>query len=274
MIQDIAPHKYDNSFIEKSPKNDDYVLIFNENKVILKYDKIIPKYKDIKDLVKEDNQWIYLFSIDNKSIFTNIKDEVFKLEDFQEEYIQIFRELKPSWMRFAGVTAYHLYNWYRDNRFCGRCASEMNHSKVERALVCKSCGNTVYPKISPGIIVGIINGNKILLTKYTGREYTNYALVAGFTEIGETLEDTVKREVMEEVGLKVKNIRYYKNQPWAFSSSLLVGFFADLDGEDLVKLDQNELSKAEWFDRVDIPQETSNISLTHDMMQAFRNNEV
>ena len=77
------------------------------------------------------------------------------------------------------------------------------------------------------------------MSKYAGREYKKYALLAGFTEIGETLEETVSREVMEEVGLKVKNITYYKNQPWAFSDTLLMGFFCELDGSDQVKLDEN-----------------------------------
>ena len=87
----------------------------------------------------------------------------------------------------------------------------------ERMVHCECCGNMVYPKICPGIIVAVTNGDKLLLTKYApapGRN-ANYALVAGFTEIGETLEETVQREVMEEVGLKVKNIRYYKSQPWS-----------------------------------------------------------
>ena len=78
---------------------------------------------------------------------------------------------------------------------------------------CSACGNTVYPKIAPAVIVGVINGDKILLTKYNGRAYKKYALIAGFTEIGETAEETVAREVMEEAGIKVKDITYYKSQP-------------------------------------------------------------
>ena len=95
-------------------------------------------------------------------------------------------------------------------------------------------------------------------------------LRAGFTEIGETLEETVSREVMEEVGLKVKNITYYKNQPWAFSDTLLMGFFCELDGSNQVKLDENELALAEWFERNQIPVEPDDISLTNEMMMVFR----
>ncbi len=141
-------------------------------------------------------------------------------------------------------------------------------------MVCPSCGNTVYPKIAPAVIVAVTDGDKLLLTKYAGREYTRYALVAGYTEFGETLEETVRREVMEEVGLKVKNIRYYKNQPWAFSDSMLVGFFAELDGSPQIRLDETELSTAVWMKREDIPGDYTNVSLTHEMILLFKHGQL
>ncbi|MCL2610926.1 MAG: NUDIX domain-containing protein, partial [Defluviitaleaceae bacterium] len=126
---------------------------------------------------------------------------------------------------------------------------------------------------SPVIIVGIIDGERILLTKYASG-YDRYALVAGFVEIGETLEDAVRREIKEEVGLNVCNIRYYKSQPWAFSQSLLMGFFADVYGDDNVTIDKRELSEATWFHREDIPKGYTTISLTWTMIEAFRNKNI
>ena len=128
-----------------------------------------------------------------------------------------------------------------------------------------------YPKISPAVIVGVTDGNRILMSKYADRDYKKYALLAGFTEIGETIEETVKREVMEDVGLKVKNIRFYKSQPWSFTDTLLMGFFADLDGDSEITLDQEELALAEWFEREEIPVTERNISLTNEMILAFKN---
>ncbi|MFR2482423.1 MAG: NAD(+) diphosphatase, partial [Hungatella sp.] len=153
------------------------------------------------------------------------------------------------------------------------CGTAAMKSKKERAMFCPSCGNTVYPKIAPAVIVAVTDGDKLLLTKYAGREYTRYALVAGYTEFGETLEETVRREVMEEVGLKVKNIRYYKNQPWAFSDSMLVGFFAELDGSPQIHLDETELSTAVWMKREDIPGDYTNVSLTHEMILLFKHGQ-
>jgi len=135
---------------------------------------------------------------------------------------------------------------------------------------CPKCGASYYPRISPAVIVAVTDGDRLLLTRYADRPGVNYALIAGFCEVGESIEDTVRREVMEEVGLKVKNIRFYKSQPWGFSSSLLVGFYCDLDGSGEVTLDGEELALAEWFDRKDIAVNDTSISLTSEMIDTFR----
>ena len=109
------------------------------------------------------------------------------------------------------------------------------------------------------------------MSKYAGREFKKYALLAGFNEIGESIEETVRREVMEEVGLKVKNIRYYKSQPWSFTDTLLLGFFCELDGDDTITLDQDELALAEWFEREKMPVKEEDLSLTNEMMLMFKN---
>ena len=124
------------------------------------------------------------------------------------------------------------------------------------------CNNMVFPKIAPAVIIGLTNNDQIMMTKYAGREYKRYALIAGFTEIGETAEETVHREVMEEVGLKVKNIRYYKSQPWGLDSNLLMGFFCDLAEEGEIRLEEEELSLAEWVDYRDVPDDPEGLSLT------------
>ena len=137
-------------------------------------------------------------------------------------------------------------------------------------MICPASGNGDYPVLSPAVIVGVTNGDKLILSKYEGRNHTRYAMIAGFAEIGETIEETVHREVMEEIGVKVKNLRYYKSQPWSFSSSLLFGFFCDVDGDDTLTVDHEELSMAQWVERDKIPDQGNNISLTKEMMMLFR----
>jgi len=136
-------------------------------------------------------------------------------------------------------------------------------------LRCPDCGNMIFPRISPAVIVGITDGDRLLMSKYAGRSYTHYALIAGYTEIGETMEQTVQREVMEEVGLKVKNIRYYKSQPWGVDGNVLMGFYCDLDGDDTIHIDEKELALAEWHHRRAIPSQDDGISLTREMIRVF-----
>jgi len=146
----------------------------------------------------------------------------------------------------------------------------MQRSEKERMLFCQSCGFQTYPSIAPCVIVAVYDQDRLLLTKYKGRAHSRYALIAGFSEIGESLEQTVCREVKEEVGLRVKNLHYYKSQPWPFTDTILAGFYAELDGDDTIKLQEDELSLGVWMNRADIPPEIGKISLTSEMIEAFR----
>lgn len=192
--------------------------------------------------------------------------------EYTVETLRVLRRTKPKEECYAGETAYHLYVWYRDNNFCGRCGEHLEYSHKERAMICPSCGNVVYPKIAPAVIVGILNssGDKIVMTRYAGREYKGHALVAGFCEIGETAEDTVRREVLEEVGLHVCNIRYYKSQPWGFDSNLLFGYYCTADEDEPIHMDDGELAKAVWVSRDEIGEEERNLSLTAEMIMHFK----
>ena len=170
---------------------------------------------------------------------------------------------------FAAMTGHHLYLWYRDVRYCGRCSAELVHSERERAKVCPVCGETFYPRIAPAIIVAVHDGDRLLMTTYRGREYKRFALIAGFAEIGETVEETVRREVMEETGVKIKNICYYKSQPWGMSGDLLMGFTAELDGDPAIRMDEQELSTADWYPREEIEFEDDGVSLTGELIRRF-----
>ena len=274
MIQEISPHRYDNTYNkDKFVKDEDYILIFKGNEVFMKKDNddiSIPKYKDLKDKCRISNDdLIHLFKIDDISFF--MVKEVYeeKYEFLQKENTSVFRTMKPQWTAFGGITGKHLYDWYSKNKFCSICGSSMEMYDKERAVCCSSCKNIVYPSIAPAVIVGVKNKDKILLTKYSRGKYRKYALVAGYVEVGESVEDTVKREVMEEVGLKVKNIRYFGSQPWGFSNTLLVGFFADLDGDEKVTLEEDELAEATWFRYDEIPPRDLLISLTQTMIDEF-----
>ena len=180
-----------------------------------------------------------------------------------------FRSLKPLSVSFAVITGWQLYCWYMDNSFCGRCGHKTILDSKERMVRCPECNNLIYPKICPGVIVGIVSKGRLLLTKYARKGYNRYALVAGFTEIGETLEESAAREAFEEVGLRLKNITFYKSQPWSASSSLLAGFFAEANGSDEVTLETDELKEGTWFYPEDIVKMNEGVSLTEEMINYF-----
>lgn len=278
MIQDIYPKIYHCEYHSQTPKEHDLILIFHKGAALVRFWQGKLRYPAYKEMQGISCTYHYLFSIDHVRYFladSNSKtDSPLLLDGYQYENVRIFRTVPSRHTAFAGITGYHLFNWYQANRFCGGCGSPMIPDQKERMLFCPKCHNMVYPRISPAVIVGVINGDKILMSKYAGRSYTNYALIAGFTEIGESAEQTVAREVMEEVGIKVKNISYYKSQPWAFSGSLLLGYFAQLDGSAQITLDTGELAEAGWFSPEEIALEDDHVSLTREMILRFKNGKV
>lgn len=275
MIQDIAPHIYHNEYTPQDPVSESYILAYREREILMKKtdgQMMLPVFQELEGR-KTDlyETYIYLFSIDKDRFYLipNLNTDL--LPDYQFETIRTLREIRPRYLTFAGITGYQLYQWYQKRKFCGICGRPMVLGNTERMMYCPHCKNPEYPPLSPAVIVGITHGDKLLLSKYEGRAHKRYALIAGYAEIGETIEETVHREVMEEVGLKVKNLRYYKSQPWSFSGTLLFGFFCDLDGTDSITLDKHELALAQWFQREEIPDEGEDISLTKEMMMAFKN---
>jgi NAD+ diphosphatase len=277
MLQDIEPKVFRNEYYPKSAQDEDLFISFKEEMVLIQegreklwYPSFSDFQQDYPDL-KEKAQ--FLFTIDELNYFLLEDVDLDDAAGWSYVHISRFRAEKKYWRSFAGIVAWQLYRWYRDHKFCSRCRKDYQRSSKERLLYCDDCGMLVYPTISPAIIVGVYNGDELLLTKYADREYANYSLVAGFNEVGESLEQTVRREVMEEVGLRVKNIQYYKSQPWPFTDSILVGFFAELDGDDKIILQEDELSLGIWMDRDNVPDLEDNISLTGAMMSAFRSGE-
>lgn len=273
MIQDIAPHVFKNEYVPQKPEKDSYVMYMEHEKMLVKQkgEQIsFPTFEELEESnVNIYEEATYLFAIDNRRFY--LLDELIYDERYQWIEREAFRRMQPAELAFAGITAWQLKRWYQNHKFCGRCGKPMKKDKKERMLYCEACHLMEYPKICPAVIVGLTDGNRLLLTKYAGRKHKNYALIAGFAEIGETIEETVRREVMEEVGLKVKNITYYKSQPWSFTDTLLFGFYAELEGSPEIHLDEEELSVAEWFEREEIPINDVSVSLTNEMILNFKN---
>lgn len=270
MIQDIEPKKMNIEYSKEVPNNDANIFIFWDNKILIKDNMEQLDFITYGEIDSHVKKYIYLFQVgDDKYFLASLKD-VYEPKGYFYEKVRSLRHAKSKENVFALMTAYHLFMWYRDNQFCGRCAAMVVPEEKMRALRCPKCGNMIFPKIAPAVIVGVTDKDRIIMTKYNGREYKGYALIAGFNEIGETAEQTIVREVMEEVGVHVKNIRYYGSQPWGMDLNLLLGYFAELDGDDEIWMDEEELSFASWYNRDEIDVTSDDVSLTSEMIQAFK----
>ena len=273
MLQDLDFGRLENEFRNMDAAAEDVILCFHGGQVLLRREAddglTLPTLATM-------TKWAtptaprYLFRLLDRNYFL-WTDEVPLSPDggYAYEPVRQLRQMKSREICYGVITGWHLYNWYRANRLCGCCGTPTEHDTRERMLRCPSCGNMIFPRISPAVIVAVTNGDRLLLSKYAGRAYTRYALLAGYTEIGETIEQTVHREVLEEEGLRVKNLRYYKSQPWGVDGNVLMGFYCDVDGSDEIRIDETELAMAGWYPRDALPARDDGISLTREMIRVF-----
>jgi len=220
-----------------------------------------------KELRLQDERFIGLFN--NRpcySVAASAKDVSDKYQwiSLRGLYLEYERELAD----IAGY-AKQIVNWNRNFRFCGRCASETVVLEKEHARVCEQCKLINYPRISPAVIVAVIKDDQILLAR--GVDFPDkqmFSVLAGFLEPGEALEVCLKREVFEEVGIELTNVRYFKSQFWPFPDSLMIGFTADYQSGD-IKIDESEIAEAGWFKAGALPKVPLSRSLSSELIQWF-----
>lgn len=275
MLQDLAFGRLENEYRPVAPQPEDFVICVRDGAILirkLKNDALaLPTVEDIHDRWERwhEQGLQYAFRLHERNYFLWLGRAGECPKGWEYIPARQLRYRAGNTFCYAAMTGWHLYKWYESSMFCGRCGERTVHDEKERMMRCPNCGNMIFPRINPAVIVGVTDGDRIVLTKYAGRGYTNYALIAGFTEIGETMEQTVQREVMEEVGLRVKNIRFYKSQPWGIDGNILMGFYCDLEGSDEIHMDENELSLAQWHYRESLPIGDDSYSLTREMIRVF-----
>lgn len=163
-----------------------------------------------------------------------------------------FRKLRslfgaiPDEMVAVAGRAYQIAEWARTHRFCGACGSPTEHVAGERCARCPACGHVAYPRISPAMMVLIQRGDSVLLARHTNSPTRFFTALAGFLEAGESIEEAIHREVFEEVGLRVRDLRYFGSQPWPFPHSLMIAYTAQYESGDVV-VDESEIAEARWF---------------------------
>ncbi|MEZ4830721.1 MAG: NAD(+) diphosphatase [Caldilineaceae bacterium] len=188
---------------------------------------------------------------------------------------QLYTRLDDVFFSIGG-RAVQIVDWDRNHQFCGRCGTPTEPTPHERARRCPRCGLSSYPRISPATICAVTrrdeDGERILLARNHRFPPGRYSVLAGFVEPGESLEECVAREIHEEVGIYVKNIRYFGSQPWPFPNSLMLGFTAEYDHGDIV-LEEAEIADAQWFRADNLPQLPPPMSIARRLIDDFVNRQ-
>jgi len=179
----------------------------------------------------------------------------------------IYRKMDDDLFALAG-RAIQIIAWGRTHRFCGQCGAAMAPVPGERAMKCSACGLTNYPRLSPAVIVQVTRGDQLLLARNANFPAAFYSVIAGFVEAGESLEETVRRELREEVGIEVEDIRYFASQPWPFPNSLMLGFTAKWAANEIA-IDPREIADAAWFTVDNLPNIPPSLSIARRLIDDF-----
>ena len=257
MIEKSLYQDYQIDFSDTYTSDDAYYFIFNQNRELYLKNNELANIIDDFDI----NFSLYIGKYKNKDCFV-VNSNFDKGYDLREVY-EFSKDLY-----LMGAKAVLVNDWYMSHQFCGRCGTKTILDEKDMMLKCPECGQVHYPRIAPAIIVAIRNGDELLMAKHSYHDNIRYALIAGFVEPGESIEEAVHREVSEEVGIKIKNLRYMKSQSWPFPNSLMLGFEAEYDSGD-IKVDGDEILKAKWFKKDEIIRYSSDISISDWLIQKF-----
>jgi NAD+ diphosphatase len=231
--------------------------------------EVIPLLLDFSELGLEPMRRQYLGTFEGRHCFSvELAAEVEAPPGMAFKGLrELYGPLDETLFAVAG-RAVQIVDWDRTHQFCGRCGAKTVSLDPERAKKCPQCHLVNYPRLSPSIIVRVRRDNELLLARSPRFTPGMYSVLAGFVEPGETLEQAVEREVLEEVGLAVKNIQYFGSQPWPFPNSLMIGFTAEYAGGEF-QLDPTEIEDAGWYTVDHLPDIPSRISIARRLIDDF-----
>ncbi|MFC1921081.1 NAD(+) diphosphatase [Chloroflexota bacterium] len=254
-----------------SPEQDDYDtaywFVFCSNKLLLNPDDgKIPHTASLSELGFSPVRTQYLGTLEGYPCYSaEVSPDIAVPEGMAlSELRPLYGVLDEDIYILAGK-ALQIVNWDQAHQYCGRCGNETETLQDERAKKCPVCGFLSFPRLSPAVITAVLKGNSILLTRYAGFRGNMHTIVAGFVEPGETLEEAIRREVLEEAGINVKNINYFGSQPWPFPNSLMIGFTAEYESGE-ISVDGKEIAEAGWYDLNNLPEIPPNWSIARHLI--------
>jgi NAD+ diphosphatase len=233
------------------------VFVFLGQKLLIRNDKgviSVPSGKDLYQIQSDLSQPVFIGKLDRRLCFcTKLKTPVLQPPGFELFGLRdLFGNLTEKIFKMASL-GLQVNNWDQTSKYCGKCGSQISLIESDWSKKCLSCANIDYPRISPAVIMAVTRGGKILLARPNRIKSGFYSVLAGYVNLGETLEECVKREVYEEVGLSVKDIRYFGSQSWPFTNSLMIAFTAEYASGE-IRIEKNEIKEAAWFAPENLPQ--------------------
>ena len=260
-------------FIDIKASNNNILIIFNNNKIL--YEPNIKTFLLEENLLNiKINEHLYVGIANNgKDIYAvdisnNPKDINIGYESIVEYDLRYLLAISdPNDIVLMG-RANQLLHWIRSNKYSGYTGELNKFNTKEEALYCNTTSSMIYPSISPCVLAMVTRGSEILLARNNLFPEGLFSVLAGFVEVSESAEETVEREVMEEVGIKVKNISYFGSQPWPFPSQLMLGYKCEYDSGDLL-IDNNEIVEANWYNVDNLPYVPPTTSLSGKLINSF-----
>jgi NAD+ diphosphatase len=255
-----------------SPDKEGVIFLFTRNRELLVHldatDHFVPLCSSIGIPATEQ---LFFGELPEFNCFTAYADDVPPGNTLRHLQIRDALALSGQELYTLLARAHKLCHWNHRNRFCGACGTPTQILDTETARKCANCGEIYYPVIAPAVITAITRGEQILLAANRSFRPGLYSIIAGFVEAGESLEDAVQREIREEVGIKVKNIRYFDSQSWPFPNSLMIGFTAEYAAGEIIP-DGTEIIDAQWFSPDQLPELPSNVSISRRIIDAVIQN--
>lgn len=254
---------------EKPDQLDVWLIFYHSRLLILPNTKNLPLKEDANQFRERFIREHHLGDIGNYCIHcAELHDEHLEGDYAFVPMRQALDLLGTDWYTVA-TKAFSIINWDRNHQYCGRCGDVTEHKAGAYERVCTNCKLQFFPRISPSIIVLIYRGDEILMARSYHFPPNVYGLIAGFVEAGESVEEAIHRETLEETGIRIKNLRYYQSQAWPFPDSLMLGFFAEYDSGEL-NIDNDEIEAAGWYRYDKLPgRPSTNISIASKLIEAF-----
>ena len=256
---------------EDADSGPSYWFVFCAGKLLLSQHSgrsTVPLLKRLGDIRLDLIRKLYLGTLEGRPCYCG---EV--LPDTEAPKGTSFNELRTTYsmieedLYILAGRALQIVSWDQTTQYCGRCGHKTEPLNGERANKCPSCGFASYPRLSPAVITAVLRDNKLLLARRAGTR-AMYSILAGFVEPGETLEECLHREILEEVGIRVKNPRYFTSQPWPFPNSLMIGFIAEWESGD-ISPDGIEISEGGWYTADNLPEVPPKMTIAREMIDWF-----